>query len=183
MLTGAVNPSGRLPVTWPRDVGQVPIYFGERNTGRPTDPDQHYTSKYIDIPTSPQFPFGHGLSYSRFALGDLRLSASMLRPGETLTVEVTVTNTGAVPGEETVLLFIHDPVASVARPLLELKGMAKAALAPGQKQVLSLALAADALAFPGLDLKPVLEAGEIEILVGTRAERSELLSAKIQIEV
>lgn len=183
VLTGAVNPSGRLPVTWPRDVGQVPIYFGERNTGRPTDPEQHYTSKYIDLPSTPEFPFGHGLSYSRFALGDLRVSAPVLRPGETVTVEVAVTNTGTVAGEETVFLFTRDPVASVARPLLELKGMAKAAPAPGQKQVLSLTLAAEALQFPGLDLKPVLEAGEIEILVGTKAERSELLSATIQVEV
>ena len=183
VVTGAVNPSGRLPVTWPRDVGQVPIFFGERNTGRPTDPDQHYTSKYIDMPATPQFPFGHGLSYSRFALADLHTSAEVLRPGETLTVEVAVTNTGVVAGEETVFLFIRDPVASVARPLLELKGMAKAALAPGGRQVLRLPLAADALKFPGLDLKPVLEAGDIEILVGTNADRKELLSTRIRVEV
>jgi beta-glucosidase len=107
----------------------------------------------------------------------------VLRPGEALTVEVAVTNTGAVPGEETVFLFIRDPVASVARPLLELKGLAKATLAPGQKQVLRLPLPAEALQFPGLDLKPVLEPGEIEILVGTRAERSELLSARIRVEL
>ncbi len=183
VVTGAVNPSGRLPVTWPRDVGQVPIFFGERNTGRPTDPDQHYTSKYIDLPATPQFPFGHGLSYSRFALADLHVSAEVLRPGETLTVEVAVTNTGAVAGEETVFLFIRDPVASVARPLLELKGLAKAALAPGGRQVLRLPLAADALKFPGLDLKPVLEAGDIEILVGTNADRKELLSTRIRVEL
>jgi beta-glucosidase len=183
VLAGAVNPSGRLPVTWPRDVGQVPIYFGERNTGRPTDPEQHYTSKYIDLPSTPQFPFGHGLSYSRFALGDLRVSAPVLRPGETLTVEVAVTNTGTAAGEETVFLFIRDPVASVARPLLELKGMAKAAPAPGQKQVLSLTLPAEALQFPGLDLQPVLEPGEIEILVGTKADREALLSTTIRVEV
>jgi beta-glucosidase len=183
VVTGAVNPSGRLPVTWPRDVGQVPIFFAERATGRPSDPEQHYTSKYIDMPTTPQFPFGHGLSYSRFALGDLKVSTDMLRAGESLTVEVAVTNTGTVAGEETVFLFIHDPVASVARPLLELKGMAKAVLAPGERQVLQLPLPAEALAFPGLDLKPVLEAGAIEILVGPRADRTELLSTRIQVAV
>jgi beta-glucosidase len=183
VVTGAVNPSGRLPVTWPRDVGQVPIFFAERATGRPSDPEQHYTSKYIDMPTTPQFPFGHGLSYSRFALGDLKVSADMLRAGESLTVEVAVTNTGTVAGEETVFLFIHDPVASVARPLLELKGMAKAVLAPGERQVLHLPLPAGALAFPGIDLKPVLEAGAIDILVGPRADRTELLSTRIQVAV
>lgn len=183
VVTGAVNPSGRLPVTWPIGVGQAPIYFGERPTGRPGDPQQHYSSKYIDLPATPQFVFGHGLSYTRFALADLSVSAAVLRPGETVTVEVAVTNTGAVAGEETVFLFIRDPVASVARPLLELKGMAKATLAPGARQVLRLPLAADALAFPGPDLKPVLEAGEIIILVGPKADRAEMLSTKIRVEV
>ena len=132
VLSGRHNPSGRLPVSWPVDVGQIPIFYAERRTGRPADPAEHYTSKYLDLPVEPLFPFGHGLSYTRFELSGLRTSAAELRPGEPITVEVDVANQGEVAGEETLLLFVHDPVASVARPLLELKGMAKITLAPAE---------------------------------------------------
>ncbi len=123
MLSGRWNPSGRLPVSWPVDVGQIPIFYARRPPGRPPDPAVRYSAKYIDLPVEPQFPFGHGLSYSRFALNGLRTNARELRPGESLTVEVEVENQGPFAGEETVLLFVRDPLASQARPVLELKGL------------------------------------------------------------
>ena len=132
VLSGRHNPTARLPVSWPVDVGQIPIFYAQRPTGRPADPTEHYTSKYLDLPVDPLFAFGHGLSYARFAYRDLRAAPAELRPGETITVEVEVANEGAVAGEETVFLFLRDPVASVARPLLELKGVAKIALERGR---------------------------------------------------
>ena len=122
VLCGTHNPTARLPVSWPVDIGQIPIFYAQRPTGRPADPAEHYTAKYIDLPVEPLFPFGHGLSYTRFAYRDLRARPDELRPGEAITVEVEVANEGAVAGEETIFLFLRDPVASVARPLLELKG-------------------------------------------------------------
>ena len=133
VLSGRHNPTGRLPVSWPVDIGQIPIFYAQRPTGRPANPDEHYTSKYLDLPVEPLFPFGHGLSYTRFAYRDLRADPPTCGRATTITVEVEVANEGDVPGEETVFLFIRDPVASLARPLLELRGVAKIALDPGAR--------------------------------------------------
>src|ERR1700736_4003752 len=130
VLTGKFNPTGRLPVTWPRDVGQVPIFFAARPSGRPANPYDHFTSKYLDMPVEPMFFFGHGLSYSRFTLTNLRASKAVFQRDDELTIEVDVLNEGPAAGEATVFLFARDLVASVARPLLELKGSAKIALRP-----------------------------------------------------
>ena len=116
VLTGKFNPTGRLPVTWPRDVGQVPIFYAARPSGRPANPDDHYTSKYLDMPVEPLFYFGHGLSYSRFNLTNLRVSTAEFKRGDELTIEVDVFNEGPIAGEATVFLFARDVVASVARP-------------------------------------------------------------------
>ncbi len=181
VLTGRWNPSGRLPVSWPVEAGQIPIFYGQRPTGRPADPAQHYSAKYLDLPVEPRFPFGHGLSYTRFALGGLAVGPAELRPGGELSVEVEVRNDGAAPGEETVLLFVRDPVASIARPLLELKGMAKIALGPGERGRVTFRLAAAELAYLGPDLAPRLEPGVIELLVGRSAARQDLLRASIRV--
>ena len=125
VLTGAFNPTGRLPVTWPYHIGQVPIFFGERLTGRPADPKDHYTSKYIDLPVEPLFYYGHGLSYSKFSLSNARINRTQFTIDDNLCVEVDVTNQGTVFGEETVFLFTRDEVASVAQPRFELKGVEK----------------------------------------------------------
>ena len=109
VLCGRHNPTARLPVSWPVDIGQIPIFYAQRPTGRPADPAEHYTAKYIDLPVDPLFPFGHGLSYTRFAYRDLRARPDELRPGEAITVEVEVANEGAVAGEETIFLFLRDP--------------------------------------------------------------------------
>jgi beta-glucosidase len=181
VLSGRFNPTGRLPVSWPVEIGQIPIFYAQRPTGRPPDPAVHYSSKYLDLPVEPLFPFGHGLSYARFGLSGLRTSARELRPGETITVECDVVNEGPVAGEETLLLFVRDPVASVARPLLELKGMAKITLEPRRGGIVRFALAATDLAFLGPDLKPQLEPGEFELLLGRSAAHAKLLRTSVRL--
>jgi beta-glucosidase len=180
VLTGKYNPTGRLPVTWPRDVGQVPIFFAERPSGRPANPDDLYTSKYLDMPVEPLFPFGHGLSYSRFILTKPRVNKAEFKRADQLTVEVDVLNEGDAAGEETVFLFARDVVASVARPLLELKGMGRIALSPGEAGTVCFRLAAEALAFPGSDLKPVFEPGEFLLFAGQSADPHGLLAIKVR---
>jgi beta-glucosidase len=181
VLIGRWSPSGKLPISWPVGVGQIPICYAQRPTGRPADPALSYTSKYIDLPVEPLFPFGHGLSYTRFAYADLRVRPSEPRPGENLTIDVTVANIGPAEGEETVLLFVRDPVATVTRPLLELKDMAKITLAPGQRGPVQFTLATGDLAFLGSDLSPKLEPGVFEILVGPSALRSTLLRVDVRL--
>jgi len=183
VVTGRWNPSARLPVTWPVDVGQIPIFHARLPTGRPLDPAFRYSSKYIDMPNEPLFAFGHGLSYTRFAYSSLRAAPAELRAGDTLAVEVDVANEGKVAGEETVLLFVRDPVASVSRPVLELKGMAKALLKPGEKRAVRLALPCEALAFLDGALAPRLEPGTIEIYVGPAARADALLKATVTLVV
>ena len=181
VLTGQYNPSGKLPVSWPRDVGQMPIFYAQRPTGRPADPGNAHTSRYIDVPNEPQFPFGHGLSYTRFAYRSLRLSASAMAPGETVAVEADIANEGAADGEETAFLFIRDPVASIARPVLELKGVAKITLAAGSAGTVRFDLCRDDIAFPDEAGNSVLESGTVEILVGPRADRQALLKGVLEV--
>lgn len=181
VLTGAFNPVGRLPLSWPYDVGQIPIFYAERPTGRPVDAANRYTSKYLDVPTTPQFPFGHGLSYTRFTLGEPRPTSPVMKRGDQIFVEVEVTNEGQVAGEETLFLFIHDVVASIARPVLELKDVAKISLLPGASGTARLALTGEALTFPGLDLAPAFEAGDIALFVGVSADRAHLRRTTIRL--
>jgi len=180
VATGRFNPTGRLPVTWPRDIGQTPIFYSSRPSGRPADPKDHYTSKYLDMPVEPQFPFGHGLSYGSFALENLRASAAMFKIGEDVSASLDVVNEGTIPGEATIFLFIRDVVASIARPLLELKGFAKIALAPGERATVSLPIPASAFAFPDAELRPAIEPGRFELSVGFSADRARLLTTSIE---
>ena len=165
VLFGDVNPSGRLPVTFPRSVGQIPLYYNHRNTGRPPAAEK-YTSKYIDVPVTPRYPFGYGLSYTTFSYRDLKLGAARIGPRDTLTVSVTVTNTGTREGTEVVQLYVRDEVASVARPVRELKGFRRVTLKPGEARTVELRLAARDLAFYGLAMRPVLEPGTFRVFVG-----------------
>jgi beta-glucosidase len=183
VLSGQYNPSGRLPVTWPVALGQVPIFHSRLPTGRPASDTEHYSAKYRDLPVEPLFSFGQGLSYTRFTLSKLRADADAIVPGQTLTVTVEVANQGRRSGETTQFLFIRDPVASVSRPLLELKGVAKATLAPSTSTVLGFTLTTDDLTFIGADLKPCLEPGAIELYVGPSADPSDLLTARVTIAV
>jgi beta-glucosidase len=179
VLSGRSNPSGRLTMSWPVDVGQIPIFFAQRPTGRPADPGEHYTSKYLDMPNAPRFPFGHGLSYGNFRLGGLQLDRSELRPGDTVEIIADVTNEGTLAGEETLYLFIRDLVSSVSRPMLELKDFCKITLDAGQRGIARFRLDASDLAFLGPDLEPKLEAGEFEIHVGQSAAPEGMLTARL----
>jgi beta-glucosidase len=181
VVTGRVSPSGRTPVTWPRSVGQIPLFFGARPGGRPADPKDHYTSKYLDSPNEPLFCFGHGLGYGRFVLSNLRVTPADVEDIDTMQIRVDVCNEGARAAQETVFLFTHDKIASVARPLLELRGFAKIDLRPGEAGTVTLSLRAEELRFLGIDLKPVFEPGDIEILVGPCADRSKLLTTTIRL--
>ena len=183
VVTGRFNPTGRLPITWPRDIGQAPIFYAARPSGRPADPKDHYSSKYLDMAVEPLFPFGHGLSYSRLTLKNLRTSAETFRPGDGIVASVDVVNEGSSVGEATVFLFIRDVVARVARPLLELKGVAKITLAPGKHGVVNLPVPASAFAFSGVDFQPVIEPGRFELSVGLSADQASLLTVSVHATV
>lgn len=181
ILTGKVSPSGRTPVSWPRAIGQIPIFYSQRPSGRPASPTDHYTSKYLDEDNAPLYPFGHGLTYGDFVYADLSVTPATARQDGSFVARVTLINHGLKEATETVFLFAHDPVAVVSRPLLELKGFGRITLRPGETGSVLLNLRAQDLKFPGLDLEPLYEPGEIEILAGPSADRSRLLSAKVQL--
>src|SRR5262249_18394925 len=132
VLFGDESPSGRLTMSFPVNVGQVPIYYNAKNTGRPFDEHEKYRSKYLDVSNEPLFPFGFGLGYTTFSFGKLSLSKSTMKRGETITVETTVTNTGKRTGVETVQLYIRDLIGSITRPVKELKGFQQIKLGPGE---------------------------------------------------
>jgi beta-glucosidase len=167
VLFGDVNPGGKLPVTFPRSVGQIPIYYNHKRTGRPPDPTNKYTSKYLDEQTTPLFPFGYGLSYTQFRLSDLRLSRERIRPDESLTVSVIVENVGPRTGDEVVQLYIRDVAASVTRPVRELKGFERITLRPGEKRRITFTLGPDHLGFYDRRMRFVVEPGEFRVFVGT----------------
>jgi beta-glucosidase len=179
VLVGKVSPSGRTPITWPRAVGQVPLFYAMNPSGRPENPDDYFTSKYLDVANSPLYPFGHGLTYGKFTLSNLRLTKETVTQSDTIEAQVEVKNSGKHTAAETVLLFVRDKVASVARPVLELKGFGKITLAPGKSGTVKISVPAAELKFLGQKLTPVFEPGEVEILVGPCADRSRLLRAKL----
>ena len=181
VLFGHVSPSGRTPVSWARASGQVPIFFGARPTGRPFDSKDHFTTKYLDAPNDPLYPFGHGLTYGRFVYSNLRVPRDGISERDTIVIRVDVQNDGGRPAEETVFLFTHDTLASVSRPVLELKGFAKIHLNPGARGTVTLMLPAHELRFLGVNLEPVFEPGEVEILVGPCADRNQLLADRIRL--
>jgi beta-glucosidase len=181
VLTGQASPSGRTAMSWPHAVGQVPIWFGQRPSGRPLNPADYFTSKYQDLGNDPLYAFGHGLTYGRFSYDDLRVEPQRLGPQDTATVSVGLRNVGAREAEETVFLFTHDTVARVTRPLLELKGFAKLRLAPGEAGRVQIELPAAELRHLGPDLKPLFEPGEIELFVGPSAARGGLLRQTIEL--
>ena len=166
VLFGDANPSGRLPVTFPRSLGQVPLYYNHRNTGRPYDANNKYTSKYLDVPNTPRYPFGYGLSYTTFAYRDLRVATPRIKATDTLAVTVTVANTGSREGTEVVQLYVRDEAASVARPVRELKSFQRVTLKPGESRAVNLRVAGQDLAFYGLDMKRVVEPGTFRVYVG-----------------
>ena len=166
VLFGDYNPSGKLPVTFPRSVGQIPIYYNHKNTGRPGNENNHYTSKYLDLPLSSLYPFGYGLSYTRFKISDLILSSAEISANNNLIIKVKVENTGNYDGEEVVQLYIQDLVASVTRPVKELKGFKKIFLKKGEEKEISFIITEEDLRFTGPDNKPISEPGYFKVFVG-----------------
>ncbi|MDQ1728602.1 MAG: beta-glucosidase [Pyrinomonadaceae bacterium] len=170
VLFGDVNPGGKLPVTFPRSVGQIPLYYNHMNTGRPADANNKYSSKYLDLPWTPLFPFGYGLSYTQFKLANLQLSAPRISLNGRLTVSVDVENTGKRAGDEVVQLYLRDTVASVARPVKELKGFRRVTLAAGEKQRVEFIITPEQLGFWNAQMRFTVEPGEFKVMVGPNSE-------------
>ncbi|MFO7258150.1 MAG: beta-glucosidase BglX [Bacteroidota bacterium] len=168
ILFGNYNPSGKLPATFPRVVGQIPLYYNHKNTGRPFGGqlEDKYKSRYLDVPNEPLYPFGFGLSYTTFAYENLRLSADEMVQGDTIDVTVTVRNTGSADGEEVIQLYVRDVVGSVTRPVKELKGFRKVAIPAGQAVEVAFKLSTDDLRFHNINMEYVAEPGEFEVMVG-----------------
>ncbi|HEX5161110.1 MAG TPA: glycoside hydrolase family 3 N-terminal domain-containing protein [Steroidobacteraceae bacterium] len=167
VLFGKYSPAGRLPAAFPRATGAVPFHYAANATGRPADPDlTKDTVRYHDLPITPLFPFGHGLSYSEFRYGDLAQSAQSVGPGERIDISITVENTGGVPGDEVVQLYVRDPVASVARPVLELRGFKRVELGAGQRKRITFSLTPEQFAFWGPKGQWLVEAGRIDFWIG-----------------
>jgi beta-glucosidase len=173
VIFGVYNPSGKLPVTFPRTVGQVPIYYNHKNTGRPGDIREKYTSKYIDLPLTPLYPFGYGLSYTTFACGKPVVTPSEITDSDSVIVAVELTNRGDRAGEEVVQVYIRDDVASVTRPVKELKAFQKVALKPGETRHVSFTIPARALAMYSREMKRVVESGSFTVFVGTNSEETQ----------
>jgi len=172
VLFGEVNPSGKLPATFPRHVGQVPLYYSHKNTGRPLGDGQwfeKFRSNYLDVPNEPLYPFGYGLSYTTFTYGRMTLSSDSLQSSGSLEVSVDVRNAGEYVGEEVVQLYIRDVVGSVTRPVKELKGFRKIKLEPGQSERVTFQLTVDDLKFYNTHLDFVAEPGEFVVYVGTNS--------------
>jgi len=166
VLFGDYNPSGKLPVTFPRSVGQIPIFYSMKNTGRPMDPNNKYTSKYLDESNDPLYPFGYGLSYTTFTYSDVTIDKTSVTPQDQLTVTCTVTNSGKYAGEEVVQLYVRDLVGSVTRPLKELKNFSKITLQPGESKTVTFTLTNEDLSFYRRDMTFGSEPGKFQVFVG-----------------
>ncbi len=169
VLFGDVNPGGKLPVTFPRTVGQCPLYYDQKSTGRPATAEK-YTSKYLDAAVTPQFPFGHGLSYTRFELSDLTLGARSMAPDQSQTVSVTVRNAGDRTGDEVVQVYVQDVASSVTRPVKQLRGFQRITLKPGERKHLSFTLGPRDLGFLDRNLDFVVEPGRFRVWAATSSE-------------
>jgi beta-glucosidase len=178
VLFGDVNPGGKLPVTFPRTLGQVPIYYNHKSTGRPPT-DQKYTSKYLDVPVTPLYPFGYGLSYTQFTIGQPELSATSIVANGQLTVSVEVENTGKVTGDEVVQLYVRDEASSVTRPVKELKSFQRVTLKAGEKRRLQFTLTPEHLGFYNREMRWIVEPGDFRVMVGPNSE--DLREARFQV--
>jgi beta-glucosidase len=170
VLFGDANPSGKLPITFPRNVGQIPIYYNHKSTGRPFLEKEKYTSKYLDVPNTPLYPFGYGLSYTTFNISNLQVGKNQIRPNESVTVSVEVENTGKREGAEVVQLYIKDVASSVTRPVRELKGFERVNLKAGEKRRVTFTLAPNHLGFLDRNMRFTVEPGAFQVFVGNSSE-------------
>lgn len=174
VLYGDVNPSGKLSMTFPQNVGQIPIYYSHKNTGRPLEEGewfQKFKTNYLDVTNAPEFPFGFGLSYTNFKYDNLKLSSDKITKNQTLTVSVDISNTGDVAGKEVVQLYIRDMVGSITRPVKELKGFEKIEIAAGETKRVEFSITEKDLAFYHQDMSFYAEAGEFKVFVGTSSDQ------------
>lgn len=179
VLFGDYNPSGKLPVTFPRTVGQIPIYYNHMNTGRPPSATDRFTSKYIDLPSTPLFPFGYGLSYTRFKYSNLSVVPDPKVPDQ-FSITFNLTNVGQRTGEDVAQLYIHPKCASVTRPVEQLAGFRRVALAPGETKVVHLTLTPYEISFINSDMRRVVETGDLDVMVGGNSVN--LISKKVHID-
>ncbi|MGF1669020.1 MAG: glycoside hydrolase family 3 N-terminal domain-containing protein [Balneolaceae bacterium] len=170
VLFGNHNPSGKLPVTFPAETGQAPYYYYHKNTGRPMDPNQKYTSKYIDAPNAPLYPFGYGLSFTNFEYSNLQLDKKSISKSDTLEISVDVTNTGSLEGDEVVQFYTRTLTASVTRPVKQLRDFKKITLSPGQTETVKFQLHPSQLMFYDIEMNYVVEPGTINVYTGTNSE-------------
>jgi beta-glucosidase len=166
VVFGIVNPGGKLPMSFPRDVGQIPISYNELPTGRPYDPNNKYTSKYLDVPNTPQYPFGYGLSYTTFALSDLHLSAGSISANGALTVTADISNTGTRTGDDVAQLYIHESGTTILQPVRRLDGFQRVTLTPGQTKTISFTLGPANLGFFNNQGQFAVEPGSVDVYVG-----------------
>ncbi|WP_066440613.1 beta-glucosidase BglX [Chryseobacterium sp. CCH4-E10] len=171
VLFGTVNPGGKLPMTFPRTEGQIPVYYNHYNTGRPAknNTDRNYVSAYIDLDNDPKFPFGYGLSYTQFKYGDMNLSSTNLKGNQTLKISINITNSGNYDGEEVVQLYIRDLFGKVVRPVKELKRFQKVFIKKGESKTVTFNLTPNDLKFYDDELNFDWEGGEFDIMVGTNS--------------
>jgi beta-glucosidase len=166
VLFGDANPGGKLPLSWPRSAGQLPLAYNLLPSGRPTKGENRFTLRYLDANIRPLYPFGHGLSFTRFAIGDVTVATPRLGPSETLEVRATVTNVGDREGQEVVQLYTRQPVASRSRPLRELKAFEKVSLKAGERRTVTLQVPIRELGFHLNDGTYVVERSNYEVFVG-----------------
>lgn len=166
VLFGDVNPSGKLPASFPRSVGQIPLYYNHKSTGRPFADSNKYTSKFLDMPNTPLYPFGFGLSYTKFSYSNIRASSRTISKNQEIHITVDVENSGKRTGDEVVQLYIQDEVASVTRPVRELKGFKRVRLKPGEKQSVEFVVTPELLSFYDVEMKKVVEPGAFNVFVG-----------------
>jgi len=170
VLFGKVNPSGKLPVTFPRDVGQIPIYYNQLPTGRPADPNNKYTSKYLDVPNTPLYPFGYGLSYTSFGFSNLRISPTSTSTKGTVTVRADITNTGHTPGTDVAQLYIHNRDARILQPIRQLEGFTRVSLDPGQTRTVTFKLNGSNLGYYDNNAKFQVTPGTFDAFVGDSSD-------------
>ena len=176
VVFGDYNPAGKLVMTFPRNVGQIPIYYNHKNTGRPLDPNEKYTTKYLDVPNTPLYPFGYGLSYTTFEYSNLKVDKNEITEDQIVNISIDVKNTGNYDGEEVVQMYIHDVVGSVTRPVRELRGFEKVMLKKGETKTIKLSLNKKDLSFYRLDMTFGTEPGKFDVYVGGSSDAEDKVS-------